>query len=251
MAACFSNQIQENTMSQSNLNNMIGQQVAQPFQDPDATRKELSGTSIDIYDTMFGGQQLIYAQSAAAMAIGTACKLSIAYVNGAIVHTMTAIPTATVNGCPIFFAKTTFGAANYWGWFVVSGNAIVAADSALAVDAAAFLHGAGRLGVTGVGVQVTGVNIVQASTATVVKLAQIPGAVSVIFVSDVSGWFVGMPVTGTGIQATTTITDLDPGGAVTLSLPTTAGGAVTVTGAYSATPIFWHVANVGNANTIS
>lgn len=228
-------------MSIQNTLPLVGSQLPLDILEPDTTQRHPMGFSIDVYDTYFGFQKLVYAKSAGALVVGNPVQLDWDFTGGKAVVTATTLPTAVANGTPVAVAKTAFGAANYYGWFVISGIAPVAADSSLAADAAIFAHAAGRIGATGVGKQLVGINVMKAATHTEAKVARVDKGTYIIRVADTSGWFIGMPLTGTGMGASAKITHINQNGDVTVDVVATASGNVTVTGTFNDSTIYWPV----------
>lgn len=225
----------------SNLTPLIGASLALDINEPSTTQAHPLGTKIIVYDAAFGWQELIYAKSAAAQKVGELVKLSWTITSGAVVVTATACDTSVAQGKPVAAAKTAFSAANQFGWYVIGGIAPVAGDSSLAADAAVFVHAAGRIGATGVGKQLVGINVIAASTTTNVKTAQVTSGTYTIRVPDTSGWFIGMPLTGTGMGSSAKITHIASDGTVTVDVAATATGQVSVTGTYNDSTVYWSV----------
>ena len=221
---------------------------------PDTTQRMPLGYVMDFYDTYFGYQRAIYAKSAAAMVVGTPVILSWAVASAASVEptvTATALPTSIALGKPIAVAKQKFTAADQFGWFVISGVCPVAGDSALAADAGAFAHAAGRIGATGVGKQLVGLNVLKTSSHTVTKAnAQVDKGTYRIQVSNTDGLFLGLPITGTGVGSGAVITSISTDNIITVDVAATASGSVTITGTYTDSTIHWLTCWVNNAASI-
>jgi len=222
-----------------NITPVIGSQLALDIWEPSTTQSHPCGYIITVYDGYFGFQDLVYAKSASALVVGNPVVLSWTTTSHAPVLTATTCPTAIDNGEPIAVAKTAFSAVSQFGWFVLNGITPVAADSALAAGAAIFAHAAGRIGATGVGKQLVGINALVAGSKTEVKTAQVTAASYIINAGDTSGWFIGMPLTGTGVGSSAKITHIAPNGDVTVDVVSTATGTVSVTGTYNDGTIYW------------
>lgn len=233
-----------------NITPIIGNQLALDILEPSTTQAHPLGYKITVYDAAFGYQDLIYAKSAAAQSVGALVKLSWTITSGAVVLTATACDTSIAQGKPVAAAKTAFSAAGQFGWYVLSGIAPVAGDSSLAADAAVFVHAAGRIGATGVGKQLVGINVIAASTTTNVKTAQVTSGSYTIRVPDTAGWFIGMPLTGTGMGSSAKITHIATDGTVTVDVVSTATGQVSVTGTYNDGTIYWSVCNLASPASI-
>lgn len=221
---------------------------------PDTVQKHPLGYVLEFYDTFFGWQRAVYAKSAAAQVVGEVVKLSWATASAASVTptvTATAADTSIAQGKPVAVAKQAFSAADQFGWYIISGIAPVASDSALAADAAAFVHAAGRLGATGVGKQVVGLNVLKTSTATVTKANSIvdKGTYN-IRVTNTDGLFIGMPITGTGVGSSAKITNISTDNVITVDVVSTASGTVTITGTYNDGTIYWNTCLLANPASI-
>lgn len=219
-------------MAQSNISPLIGTTSVDLFV-PDTVQRHPLGFRKIEEDDIWGARELVYLKSAAALVYGNPCIVDVNF-------TATTMPTAIAQGKPIVVAATAFSAANQYGWFVVNGMAAVAGSSALAADAAVFAQAAGRIGATGVGKQLVGINVVQTSSRTIVKTATTQSGSGIIKVADASGWFVGMEMTGTGIGSSANITAIGTDNqTVTLTPVSTATGTVSVTGTFNDGTIHW------------
>lgn len=238
----------------SSISPIVGIQQADQFFAPDTVQRHPLGMKVSIHDQYFGFQEIMYVKNAGGAAIAKPyTPVTLSWVTGTNaadageyrqpVVAVVAMPTAIANGTPFAVTKTAFTDAvnDTYGWVVVNGFSPVAADSALAAAAAVFAHAAGRIGATGVGKQLVGIQVVNAPTKTEVKTGQVTAASYVIRVPDTNGWFIGMPLTGTGIGASAKITAIAPDGSVTVDVVSTATGTVSVTGTYNDGTVFWPV----------
>lgn len=241
-------------MSIQTVSGLAGHQPNDNMFKPDLVQSHPLGFVMDFYDTFFGWQRVIYAKAAAAMVVGTPAVLSWATASAASVTptvTATAMPTAIAQGKPIAVAKQAFSAADQTGWFIISGICPVAGTSALAADAAVFAQAAGRIGATGVGKQLVGINVLKTSTATVTKANSIvdKGTFN-IKVTNTDGLFIGMPITGTGVGSSAKITNISTDNVLTVDVVSTASGTVTITGTYNDGTIYWLTCLVNHAASI-
>jgi hypothetical protein len=121
----------------------------------------------------------------------------------------------------------------------VDCNASVAADTTFGIAAA------GQGGANTAGKQILNARVMIAAAATVAKAGVANSGSNKLQVSGADGWFIGAYLSGTGIAAGTTITDIDPSGTqVTLSAVTTAAVNSTVTATYNNATIFYNVAHL-------
>lgn len=134
-----------------------------------------------------------------------------------------------------------------YSWFMVSGVTPVNCNASVAAGTTFGIAAAGQGGANTAGKQVLNARIAAAATTTVVKTgANAVSGSTVLQVPSSDGWFVGAYLSGTGIQATTTVLSIDPSGRyVTLSLATSAaivGGTITAT--YNNATVFYNVAHL-------
>jgi len=240
-------------MSESSITPIAGLQPANDSFPPDTTQRHPMGMTVLVQDSMFGTRELIYAKSAAALVVGNPVILSTATASdGSLTLTATTMPTAIAQGKPIYVAATKFSAADQYGWFIRAGIAPVAGDSALAADAAAFAHAAGRIGATGVGKQLVGINVTEAATKTVVKTCNLSNGSAIIrpTTKNTDGWFIGMPLTGTGVGTSAKVTAINTDGTVTVDVVSTATSSASVTGTFNDGTIYWAVCNLSNPASI-
>jgi len=240
-------------MSESTVTPIAGLQPANDSFPPDTTQRHPMGFTVTVHDSMFGSRELIYVKSAAALIVGNPVILSTATAtNGSLTLTATTMPTAIAQGKPIYVTATAFSAADQYGWVIRSGIAPVASSSALAADAAAFAQAAGRIGATGVGKQLVGINVTEAATKTVVKTCNLYNGSAIIRPTGKStdGWFIGMPLTGTGVGSSAKVTAINTDGTVTVDVVSTATSSASVTGTYNDSTIFWSVCNLSSPASI-
>jgi hypothetical protein len=105
---------------------------------------------------------------------------------------------------------------------------------------------AGQLGANSAGKQIVNARVVAPATTTVVKANSVANSGSNrLQVTNSDGWFIGAYLSGTGIAAGTTITDISPDGTqVTLSAATTAAVNGSVTATYNNATIFYNVLHI-------
>lgn len=214
---------------------------------PDSNQTQKLGTMITVIDPYFGGMDLLYCSfpASTALAVGTPVIWNVAYSATAVPNTANLGQSlgAVLNAVPSV-------AAVQYGWVVVKGRFPVLSNASVAADAAIGIAAAGKLGANTAGKQVLNSHVVAAATATVAKANTVTQSGSnIIKVSNADGWFVGLPLSGTGIAASTVITAIDPNNStVTMNNNATASGAVTVTGTYNdAATNYWNTVYLGNA----
>ena len=219
----------------------IGSQPIGNFFIPDTTQRHVLGTKLSAIDPYWGGQDLIYVSFPVSTAVtaGTVLVWDAAY-------SATAVPNTANLGQSVGLALNAVAsvASVQYGWAVVSGRYIAFSGASVAANAAIGITAAGKLGANSAGKQILNAKVETAATATVVKTnGRTQSGSPIIQVSNTDGWFVGLPITGTGIAASSTITAIDPNNfTVTLNNNATATGSASLTGTYNdAGSNFWNV----------
>lgn len=219
---------------------LIGFQPVSNFFVPDSTQRQPLGTKLIVNDPYFGGQELIYVSfpASTALVVGTPVVVDAAY-------SATAVPNTANLGQPVALVLNAVPsvAAVQYGWAVTSGRFVALSGASVAANAAIGITAAGKLGAVANGKQILNAKVEVAATNTVAKTnVLVTNGSLTLKVSNTDGWFVGLPVSGTGIPAATTVAAIDPDNrTVTMSAVATASGSVTVTGTYNdASALYWN-----------
>ena len=217
------------------LTPLIGSQPISNYFIPDTTQRQPLGATLDAFDTYYGSSRWIYLLcGATAIPTGTVVQWDKDFV-------AVANPATAGTGAPVAFSSfnPTVPIGAYF-WAQISGKLPVLSASSVAALTPIGIHAstAGSLNTMGNGRQLVNANVVLAATGTIVKTAQTKNGSSVITVTDASGWFQGLPLSGTGIPASTivgaiaadnrTVTMYQSGG--TTAQTATATGSVSATG---------------------
>lgn len=133
---------------------------AQKIADTSTTQNHQLGTIVRAYDPSYGAGEFIYLKGVASTVVG-----SPVIYNTATFQT-TLAPVGTNKAQPVAFAMSANVASQY-GWYQISGNAIAAKTSglALASNAAVGVLTAGKVAATGSGKEIQGALTVAKSTA--------------------------------------------------------------------------------------
>lgn len=211
----------------------------------DTTAQHVLGTQLTVNDPYFGGQVVMYVSfpASTALKVGTPVVVDNAF-------SATAVPNTANLGQPVFATKNAVAsnASVQYGWVVVDGRTPVASGASVAANAAIGITAAGRLGAVANGKQILNAKVQAAATTTVVKTASLAKGSYIIKVSNTDGWFVGMPLTGTGVGASAVITALDVDNAtVTVDVVSTASGSSSVTGTYNDSTVYWNVVELSHS----
>lgn len=200
---------------------------------PDTTQRHTLGTKLNVVDPYWGGQEVIY------LAIPTSTALSVgSLVTWDNTDTIAAAPNTANLGQPVAFclnAVASNASSVQYGWFVISGAFVSLAGASVAANTAFGITAAGKTGAIANGKQIVNARVQVAATKTVVKAnSSTQNGSTVLKVTNSDGWFVGLPLSGTGIAGSTTISAISSDGTtVTMNNAATATGAVSVTGTYN------------------
>lgn len=211
----------------------------QPFNDwfvPDTTQRHVLGTCVDAVDPYWGQGSFMYVKSADAVLKGSVCMWDEAY-NAAL------LPSAVTQGFPWGVAMAPM-ASGVYGWIQVAGRAVYKTNATVAADGVMAVAAAGILGATATGKQVIGIRNRIAATGTITASGQTNAGSNVLFFPQgYDGFFLGMTITGTGINASATVVAaLDPDGkrvylgtaiGTATGRNSTATALVTITGTYT------------------
>lgn len=216
-------------------------------QTPDTVQREILGTIITAADPVWGGVEFIYARASASIRAQGLVALQATFDTTLNTWRLDATEVAnTANlgrNLAVAAAAMTVG---QFGWFVISGTTPVNCNASVAAGATFGIAAAGQGGANSAGKQVLNAIVSAPATTTFAKANCVAGSGSnVIQVANSDGWFPGVYLSGTGIQAGTTLVSLDPTGRfATISLATSAAVSGTVTATYNNGTVFYNVATV-------
>lgn len=201
------------------------------------------GTIIQTNDRYWGGLELIR------LSIPTGTSVNVGNISVLTANfSYTAVPNTANLGrsLAISTARVPSNATFVqYAWFAIAGQQPVLCGASVAADTAFGITAAGVGGANSAGKQILNARVVTASTTTVVKANTVTQSGSnVIYVQNTDGWFVGLPVSGTGIAASSVITAIDADNRrVVLNNNATATGSVSVTGTYNdGSANYWNIA---------
>lgn len=211
----------------------------QPFNDwfvPDTVQRHALGTIVFANDNYWGAGKFMYIKSADAILKGSIVMWDELY-NGAL------LPSTVTQGFSWGVAMAPMASGTY-GWIQLEGRAVYKTNATVAADGILAIAAAGILGATATGKQVLGIrNRVTAAGTTVLSAQTYAGSNVLYCPQGYDGWFLGMTMTGTGINASTTvIAALDPDGkrvyvgtaiGTATGRNSTATALVSVTGTYT------------------
>lgn len=213
----------------------------------DTTPRMQPGNIVTAVDNYWGAGEFIYARAAGAVRAFGLCSILPVFDStlGAYRFDVTEVANTANLGRMLAVAPMALTSGQY-AWFQISGLTPVNCTASVAADTTFGIAAAGQGGANGAGKQVLNARVIAAATATVVKAnCAAPNASLVLQVPNSDGWFVGAFLSGTGIQATTTVVSIDPSGRfVTLSLATNAAVSGSITATYNNATIFYNVAHL-------
>lgn len=230
---------------------LIGSQPVGNYFTPDNIQRHKLGAILDFVDPYWGGGQAIYLQ----IPVSTAFKVGECVTFGTNQYVATDVPNTANLAYSVAFAlnaNASNASAVQYGWFLISGNALALSTASVAAGAAIGITAAGKLGANSAGKQIQNAMVSLPATTTVIKanVQTLNGSPLIRATSTgTDGWFVGMAVTGTGIPASTTISQINPDNSAVMSANATATGSVSVTGTYNDGTNFWNVVTVNGPST--
>ncbi|OWT62017.1 hypothetical protein [Candidimonas nitroreducens] len=223
---------------------LIGSQPIGNFFAPDSTQRQPLGAIVSANDPYWGGGEYIYLQANATLTQGAAVTW-----NGGVGFKAIALPDTANQAAAVGFAIYPM-ASGQFGWFKISGQILANCTASVTAGSAVGITAAGQLGASSAGKEIEGASVLAPATTTVTKAnATTRAGSNLVIVSDADGLFVGCPVSGTGIAASSYIGAISSDGR-TLSLTAsdlttaknaTASGAITLTGTYNDGTTYYNV----------
>lgn len=216
-----------------------------PFNLPDTTARHQPGLIVDAVDPYWGGGEFMYVKANGSIRQYGLVVLTPAVSGNAWAYNATEVPNTANLGRMLAVAMVPASSGQFL-WVQVSGITPVNCSASVAADTAFGIVAAGQGGAIANGKQVLNARVVVAAAATVVKAGCTANSGSTrLNIPSADGWFAGAYLSGTGIAAATTVTDIDPSGTiVTLSTATTAAVTGSVTATYNNATIFYNVAHI-------
>lgn len=216
-----------------------------PYNLPDTTSRMAAGLVYDAVDNFWGGGEFMYVKANGSIRQFGLVVITQTIASNAVVYNATEVPNTANLGRMLGVAMVPASSGQFL-WVCIGGVVPVNCNAAVSADTAFGIVAAGQGGAIANGKQVLNGRIVIASTTTVAKAGCVANNGSLILrVPNSSGWFAGAPISGTGIQAGTYISDIDPSGTVvTLTQTTSAAVNGTVTVTYNDGTIYYNVAHL-------
>lgn len=231
-------------MAYALMSDLIGNQQVALQGLPDTTARHRPGMIVSGIDNYWGGGEFIYGVAGGTINQNALCSLVQTVASGAAVYTFSAVGNTANLARSVYVAMTSMTVGQF-GWFCMAGFVPINGTATVAADTSVGITAAGQIGAVTAGKQVLGARSMLPATTTVAK-SNCTGNVGStrLTVPNSDGWFIGAYLSGTGIQATTTVVDIDPSGKfVTLSLALSATPG-TVTATYNNATVFYNVCQI-------
>lgn len=213
----------------------------------DTTPQLLPGFIQTFADPWWGFGEFMYARAAGSIRAFGVCVATPVFdsTRNSYRYDVTEVPNTANLGRSLCVSQKAMSSGDY-GWFCLSGLTPVNCNASVAADTTFGIAAAGQGGANSAGKQILNARVVVAAAATVVKAnCQAPNGSLQLQVPSSDGWFVGAYLSGTGIQATTTVAGISPDGrTVTLSLATNAIVTGSITATYNNATVFYNVAHI-------
>lgn len=229
---------------------LIGSQPIGNYFVPDTTQRQPLGAIVAADDPFWGGGEYMYGKANGTLSQGNACVWDASYQ-------FTQLANTANQARAVAFATYPMVAGQY-GWFKISGRCVANCTASVAAAASVGITAAGQLGAVTAGKQILGAISDQAATATITKAnTQTRSGSPLLQVSNSDGLFVGLPISGTGIPASTYIGAISADGR-TLTMTqsdlataqnATATGSVTLTGTMNDGTVFYNVVQCDRPST--
>jgi len=228
---------------------LIGSQPVGNFWQTDTTQRHPLGAVISFVDPYWGGGEAIYLQmpTSTALQVGTvlAYDTAASFVASAVANTANLGKSVA-----ILLNYVPSNASVQYAWALLSGSGVAYSTASVAADTAIGITAAGQIGANSAGKQILDARSTKPATTTVTKAnTRTQSGTNLLRVTNSDGLFVGCPISGTGIPASTYIGAISADGLqitmTTSDLSTaanaTATGAITLTGTYNDGTKFWNV----------
>jgi hypothetical protein len=220
----------------------IGSQPIGNYFAPDTTQRHALGAFMSGNDPFWGSGEFLYLKANATLNQGQSVVWDASFQ-------ATSLPNIANQGRSIAFATYPMTAGQF-GWFKISGRCVANSTASVAAGTTTGITAAGQLGANSAGKQILNAVVDQAATATITKANTVTTNGSPLLrVSNSDGLFVGLPISGTGIPATTYIGAISSDGrTITMTqsdLATvqnaTASGSITLTGTMNDGTTYYNV----------
>jgi hypothetical protein len=211
------------------------------------------GVMYPAIDPVWGPGEFIFARAGGSIRSYGLCVCTPVWdaTNLTYTYNVTEVPNTANLGRMLAVNQAGALTTGQYGWFQVSGITPVDCQASVAADTTFGIAAAGQGGANSAGKQILNARVVTAATQTVAKTGQGTIGDNKIYVTNLSGWFIGGYLSGTGVGAAARISAMDPNGPngpeVTVSVVNSAAISGTVTLTYNNATIFYNVAHLNRA----
>lgn len=230
-------------MAYALINGIAGNQQLTPFNLPDTVARHLPGTIVDAVDPYWGGGEFMYVKANGSIRQYGLVVITPTIASGQVVYNATEVPNTANLGRTLGVAMVPASSGQFL-WVCIAGVVPVNCQASVAADTTFGIAAAGQGGANSAGKQILNARVAIAAAQTVAKTGCTANSGSTrLLIPSAAGWFAGAYLSGTGIAAGTTVTDIDPSGTVvTLSAATTAAVNGTVTATYNNATVYYNIA---------
>lgn len=216
----------------------------------DASRLMQPGMMLTAVDPWWGTGEFIYARASGTIRMLGLCALTQTFdsTNNEWRWDVAEVPNTANLGKALCVAQNAFTVGQY-GWFMVTGLTPVNNTATITADNPWGIVAAGQGGALAAGKQVLNSRIVGAATITVTKANGSGNSGDTkIVVPNTDGWFVGMPLSGTGVGASSKVSAIQSDDrTVIVTVANSAAVSGTITGTYNDGTIFYNIAHLNRA----
>jgi hypothetical protein len=232
-------------MAYSLINGPVGNPQLTPYNLPDSTARLLPGLIVDAVDPYWGGGEFMYVKANGSIRQFGLVVITQTIASGQVVYNATEVPNTANLGRTLGVAMVPASSGNFL-WVQIGGVVPINCSASVAADTAFGIAAAGQGGAIGNGKQVLNSRVIIAASQTVAKSNCVNNSGSVqLRVPNADGWFAGAYLSGTGVAAGATVTDIDPSGTlVTMSAVSTAAISGTVTATYNNATVYYNIAHI-------
>lgn len=220
---------------------LVGSPIVAPWYLPDTTARAQPGLIFSGVDPFWGGGEFIYLKATSSIRQFGLVVITPTLSGNQIVYGAAETGNTANQGRMLAVAMVPASSGQFF-WACMSGTMPINCNASVAAGTTIGIAAAGQGGANSAGKQILNAVSALAATQTVAKTGFANSNSTQLFVNNSYGWFAGLYLSGTGIAASTTITDISPDGTtITLSSATTAQVNGTVTGTYNNATVFYNV----------
>lgn len=204
------------------------------------------GFAVGASDPVWGPGRFLFARAGGTIRAFALCVLTPVWdsTNKTYTMNMTEVPNTGNLGRNLYVNQGGAMNTGQYGWFMESGVTPIDCNASVAADTTFGIAAAGQGGANSAGKQVLGGRVITPATQTVVTPAvRGDSGANTIAVRDVSGFFIGGFLSGTGVGASARVTAIDwLNNVLTVSVANSAAVTGNVTQTNNNATIFYNIA---------